>query len=45
VISGGVSRSAMLPYFTYNFVKGVERLLRPFAKQLGLFCTITIEKI
>jgi SAM-dependent methyltransferase len=45
VISGGVSRSAMLPYFTYNFVKGLERLLSPFAKQLGLFCTITIEKI
>ncbi len=45
VISGGVSRSAMLPFFMYNFVKGVEWLFSPFAKQLGLFCTIEIEKI
>lgn len=45
VISGGVSRSAMLPYFMYNFVKLGEWLLSPFAKQLGLFCTIEIEKI
>lgn len=45
VISGGVSRSAMLPYFMYNFVKGVEWLLSPLSKQLGLFCTIEIEKI
>jgi len=45
VISGGVSRSAMLPYFMYNFVKGMEWLLSPLSKQLGLFCTIEIEKI
>ncbi|HOZ87399.1 MAG TPA: class I SAM-dependent methyltransferase [Bacteroidia bacterium] len=45
IISGGVSRSAMLPYFTYNIVKAVEWLLSPFSKQLGLFCTIEIEKI
>lgn len=45
VISGGVSRSAMLPYFMYNFMKGIEWILSPFSKQLGLFCTIEIEKI
>lgn len=45
VISGGVSRSAMLPYFTYPFIKCVEWLLTPFSKQLGLFCTIEVEKI
>ncbi len=45
VISGGVSRSAMLPYFMYSFVKGMEWLLSPLSKQLGLFCTIEIEKI
>jgi SAM-dependent methyltransferase len=45
VISGGVSRSAMLPYFMYSFVKGIEWLLSPLSKQLGLFCTIEIEKI
>jgi len=45
VISGGVSRSAMLPYFMYVFVKAVEWLLSPFARQLGLFCTIEVERI
>jgi len=45
VISGGVSRSAMLPNFMYPLVKGVEWLLSPLSKQLGLFCTIELEKI
>lgn len=45
VISGGVSRSAMLPFFMYSFVKFSEWLLSPFSKQLGLFCTIELEKI
>ncbi len=45
VISGGVSRSAMLPYFMYGFLKGIEWLLSPFNKQLGLFCTIEVEKV
>ena len=44
IISGGVSRSAMLPYFMYNFVKGIEWLFSPLSKQLGLFCTIEVEK-
>lgn len=45
IISGGVSRSAMLPYFMYNFVKGMEWLFSPLSKQIGLFCTIEVEKI
>ncbi len=45
IISGGVSRSAMLPYFMYGFLKGIEWLLSPFNKQIGLFCTIEVEKI
>jgi len=45
VISGGVSRSAMLPDFMYSAVKGLEWLLSPLSKQLGLFCTVEIEKI
>jgi len=45
IISGGVSRSAMLPFFMYNFVKGLEWLFSPLLKQIGLFCTIEIEKI
>lgn len=44
IISGGVSRSAMLPYFMYNFVKVMEWLFSPLSKQLGLFCTIEVEK-
>lgn len=45
IISGGVSRSAMLPYFMYSAVKGIEWLLSPLSKQVGLFCTVEIEKI
>ncbi len=45
ILSGGVSRTAMVPYFMYGFFKGIERLLSPFGKQLGLFCTVEIEKI
>jgi SAM-dependent methyltransferase len=45
IISGGVSRSAMLPYFMYNLVQGFEWLLSPLIKHIGLFCTIEIEKI
>ena len=43
-LSGGVSRSALLPYFMYPFVTALEWLLRPVARQLGLFCTVEIEK-
>jgi SAM-dependent methyltransferase len=45
VISGGVSRSAMLPFAAYPLVKGVEKLFSPFNKWIGLFCTIEIEKL
>jgi len=45
VISGGVSRNAMLPFFMYPVVKGMEWLLTPLSRQLGLFCTVEIEKI
>lgn len=45
VISGGVSRSSMLPFFMYKFVNFLETVLSPLNKQLGLFCTIEIEKI
>lgn len=45
ILSGGVSRSAMLPSFMYDPVKFIEWILSPFSKQLGLFCTIEIEKV
>jgi SAM-dependent methyltransferase len=44
VISGGVSRNAMLPYFLYPIVQVAEKLFSPFSKQLGLFCTVVLEK-
>jgi SAM-dependent methyltransferase len=44
VVSGGVSRDAMLPFFMYPVVKAFEWLLSPLSKQLGLFCTVEIEK-
>jgi SAM-dependent methyltransferase len=45
VISGGVSRSPMLPYFAYPVIKALEWLLSPLSRQIGLFCTIEAEKI
>lgn len=44
VLSGGVSRSAMVPYFMYGFFKGLEKLLSPLSRQIGLFCTVVLEK-
>lgn len=45
IISGGVSRSAMLPSALFKMVKFVEAALSPLSRQLGLFCTVEIEKI
>lgn len=45
VLSGGVSRSALMPFALYGFFKFFEKLLNPFSKQLGLFCTIEVEKL
>ncbi len=44
VISGGVSRSAMLPDFMYPLVRFAEWIVSPFSRQLGLFCTVVLEK-
>lgn len=44
IISGGVSRSSMLPFFLYGVVKSVEWLFSPLSRYLGLFCTIEVEK-
>ena len=44
IISGGFSRRSMLPVFLYPLVRAVEYVLSPFAKVLGLFCTIELEK-
>jgi SAM-dependent methyltransferase len=44
LFSGGVSRPALLPYFMYGGIRFMERLLYPLRKQLGMFCTIILEK-
>jgi len=44
VLSGGVSRSAMLPSFLYGFAKCLEFLFRPINKYIALFCTVELEK-
>ena len=44
IVSGGLARSALLPGFMYGFVRAIEWLLSPLARQLGLFCTIELEK-
>lgn len=45
VLSGGVSRSPLIPNFLYGFTKGLEKILSPLSRQLGLFCTVVIEKV
>jgi SAM-dependent methyltransferase len=45
LVSGGLSRKAFLPSMMYGAVKFSERLLAPFNRQLGMFCTIEIEKV
>ncbi|HQQ94943.1 MAG TPA: class I SAM-dependent methyltransferase [Bacteroidia bacterium] len=45
LLSGGVSRSPLLPYFLYPLVQFKEWILSPFCKQLGLFCTVVVERV
>lgn len=44
VISGGVSRSPLLPNAFYPLVRWAEKIMSPFNRWIGLFCTITVEK-
>ena len=44
ILSGGVSRKAMIPFGAYRLIKGMEGLLSPFAGIFGMFQTIVIEK-
>jgi len=43
--SGGVSMRQLLPSFTYNIVRGIEMILSPLDRYLGMFLTIEIEKV
>jgi len=44
LVSGGLSRKALLPAGMYGTVKFLERILSPLNQQLGMFCSIEIEK-
>ncbi|MDP2922567.1 MAG: methyltransferase domain-containing protein [Candidatus Omnitrophota bacterium] len=45
IISGGVSMRQLLPDVTYNFIKGLEILLSPLNRYIGMFLTIELEKL
>ncbi|MEK7173794.1 MAG: glycosyltransferase family 39 protein, partial [Patescibacteria group bacterium] len=44
VISGGVTMRQLLPSFMYPLVKGIEIILSPLNRHIGMFLTIEIEK-
>lgn len=44
IFSGGLSKPQLLPYFTYNFVLLIEKILYPFNNFIGLFVTIELQK-
>lgn len=45
LLSGGVSRNALVPAGTFGFWNFIEKIVDPLAKQLGMFQTIEIVKI
>jgi SAM-dependent methyltransferase len=45
LLSGGVSRKGFVPDWSFNFVRGFEKLLSPVMKYIGMFETIKIKKI
>lgn len=45
LLSGGVSKKALVPIITFTFWNFMEKILNPFSRQLGMFQTIEIVKI
>lgn len=45
LLSGGLSIRSLVPSFLYDVVKGVELLLSPLNRYLGMFMRIELEKI
>ena len=45
LVSGGVSMRQLLPSFTYDIIRGIEILLSPFNRYIGMFLTIEIMKV
>ena len=44
LISGGVSFKALVPSWSFGIIRGIEKLLSPFSKYIGMFVTIVVEK-
>ncbi|MDR1746543.1 MAG: class I SAM-dependent methyltransferase [Tannerella sp.] len=44
ILSGGLSHKSLAPNCLYGTVAATEKILSPLSPQLGLFCTIEIEK-
>ena len=44
IISGGLSMKQLLPDFTYDLIKVIEKFLSPFNKYIGMFFTIELQK-
>ena len=44
LLSGGVSMRSLLPGWSYGGVRGLEKLLRPWNRQLGMFACIVVQK-
>ncbi|MFQ5964303.1 MAG: class I SAM-dependent methyltransferase [Candidatus Scalinduaceae bacterium] len=45
LVSGGLTMRQLLPSFTYSIVKGLETILLPLNKYLGMFLTVEIGKV
>jgi SAM-dependent methyltransferase len=45
IASGGLSMPALLPTWLYPAVSLAERVLKPFSRRLGLFCTLEVERL
>lgn len=45
ILSGGVSRTAMVPAFSFSFFNLIEKIFSPFNNFTGLFSTIVIQKV
>lgn len=45
ILSGGVSRKALVPRWSSSLFRLAEWLLSPFSRQMGLFQTIVVNKV
>jgi len=45
ILSGGLSHRPFAPFRAYKLISGIEKILAPLRKYIGMFCTIEVEKI